>query len=340
MRADPLTQARTSGTRPYPSMSFGRLTLHALVLSMLPWTPSCDRSRAEVERDSPTIRISAGVATGTFGPFSDALVQGYKRLLPDLRFEFVDKPGSVRNLQALEDGTVDLGLAQAGIAYMAYHGRLPEADRALRNIRGVAVLNSSTVHLLVGPRSRARSINDLKGLRIGIGPAGTGSAVTSELLLSPYAADALRTLGVAAGQTADTVLAGELDAAFTISGIPHDEVGRATREGARLVHVNGQAMDQLRSAYPFFRPAVIPAGTYPNQRESIQTLSIDIVLLTRKDLDDDLVRQLTAALFHMLPRLTSELDFLKGMDPERAPATPIPLHRGATLYYRERELRR
>jgi TRAP transporter TAXI family solute receptor len=136
------------------------------------------------------------------------------------------------------------------------------------------------------------------------------------------------------------VLAGELDAAFTISGIPHDEVGRATREGARLVHVNGQAMDQLRSAYPFFRPAVIPAGTYPNQRESIQTLSIDIVLLTRKDLDDDLVRQLTAALFHMLPRLTSELDFLKGMDPERAPATPIPLHRGATLHYRERELRR
>ena len=240
----------------------------------------------------------------------------------------------------LEDGTVDLGLAQAGIAYMAYHGRLPEADRPLRNIRGVAVLNSSTVHLLVGPRSRARSINDLKGLRIGVGPAGTGNAVTSELLLSPYAADALRTLGVAAGQTADTVLAGELDAAFTISGIPHDEVGRATRDGARLVHVNGQAMDQLRSAYPFFRSAVIPAGTYPNQRESIQTLSIDIVLLTRKDLDDALVRQLTAALFQMLPRLTSELDFLKGMDPERAPATPIPLHRGATLYYRERELRR
>jgi TRAP-type uncharacterized transport system substrate-binding protein len=28
------------------------------------------------------------------------------------------------------------------------------------------------------------------------------------------------------------------------------------------------------------------------------------------------------------------------MDPERAPATPVPLHQGATLYYRERELRR
>jgi TRAP-type uncharacterized transport system substrate-binding protein len=67
---------------------------------------------------------------------------------------------------------------------------------------------------------------------------------------------------------------------------------------------------------------------------------MDVVLLSRKDLDDRLVRQLTAGLFQMLPKLSSELAFLQGMDPERAPATPVPLHRGATLYYRERELRR
>ena len=316
-----------------------RFTVITLALSV-PWLVSCERGRAEVAQHHPIIRISAGVPTGTFGPFSDALVRGYARLLPDVRIEFVDKPGSVRNLEALEEGSVDLGLAQAGIAYMAYNGRLLEVPRPLRNIRGVAVLNSSTVHLLVGPRSRARSINDLGGLRVGVGPAGSGNAVTSELLLSPYATRAPRTLGVAVGQTGDMLLAGELDAALTISGIPHDEVGRATRDGARLIHVNGPKMDELRTAYPFFRSAVIPAGTYANQAEPIHTLSIDVVLLTRKDLDAGLVRRLTASLFQMLPQLSSELDFLRGMDPERAPATPIPLHRGATLYYRESELRR
>lgn len=320
-------------------MSWIRLTLIALALSV-PWLVSCVKSRAEVVGDTATIRISAGVATGTFGPFSDALVRGYAQLLPELRIELVDTPGSVRNLEALENGTVDLGLAQAGIAYMAYNGRLPDSERPLRNIRGVAVLNSSTVHLLVGPRSRADSIDDLRGLRVGVGPVGTGSAVTSELLLSPYAARAPRTLGVPAGQTADMLLAGGVDAAFTISGIPHDEVGRAARQGARLVHVNGPSIDRLRTAYPFFRSTVIPAGTYANQPKPVQTLSIDVVLLARKDLDAGLVRRLTAGLFEMLPRLSSELDFLQGMDPERAPATPIPLHRGATLYYRERELRR
>ena len=39
----------------------------------------------------------------------------------------------------------------------------------------------------------------------------------------------------------------------------------------------------------------------------------------------------------MLPQLSAELPFLKGMVPERAPATPVPLHPGAALYYRERE---
>jgi uncharacterized protein len=317
-----------------------RFILTTLLLSASVLVACEQGGRADVARPVPTIRISAGVSTGTFGPFSDALVQGYRQLLPELRIEPVDTPGSVRNLEALEIGTLDLGLSQAGIAYMAYNGRLPDSSRPLRNIRGIAVLNSSTVHLLVGNRSSAQSINDLHGLRVGVAPAGTGNAVTSELLLSPYAARSPVTLEVPLGQTADALLKGSLDAAFTISGIPHDEVGRATRDGARLVHVNGPAIDRLRSTYPFLRSTLIPAGTYPNQRDTIQTLSIDIVLLTRKDLDAGLVRQLTAGLFDMLPQLSSELDFLSGMDPERAPATPIPLHRGATLYYRERELKR
>jgi TRAP transporter TAXI family solute receptor len=319
-------------------MTLRRLALSGLLLSV-PWLVSCDDTHATA--DPPiTIRISAGVPTGTFGPFSESLVRGYKRLIPEVRIEVVDLPGSVRNLEALENGTVDLGLSQSGIAYMAYNGRLPDLRAQLRNIRGIAVLNSSTVHLLVSPGSRAGSIDDLEQLRVGTGGSGTGNAITSELLLSHYGPRRPHTIGVAVGQNPELLLGGGLDAAFTISGIPHDEVYRATKGGARLVHVNGPAIDRLRSVYPFFRSAIIPAGTYPNQSETIHTLSIDVVLLARRQLDDVLVRRLTAGLFEMLPQLSSELDFLTDMDPERAPATPIPLHRGASMYYRERELRR
>ena len=282
------------------------------------------------------------MATGTFGPFSDAVVQGYKQLLPDLRFELVDQPGS--RPQSSSTGRRD-GRSGPGAGRHRLYGVSRPSARGLIvffwNIRGVAVLNSSTVHLLVRPRLRARSINDLKGLRIGVGPAGTGSAVTSELLLSPYAADALRTLGVAAGQTADTVLAGELDGQPSRYRAFHTTKSDARHAMARVwcTSTDRRWINSERRIH--FSDRCDPRRHLPEPaRILFQTLSIDIVLLTRKDLDAALVRQLTAALFHMLPRLTSELDFLKGMDPERAPATPIPLHRGATLYYRERELRR
>ena len=63
-----------------------------------------------------------------------------------------------------------------------------------------------------------------------------------------------------------------------------------------------------------------------------------MVLLARAGLDEALVRRLTSGLFHVLPRLSARLDFLRGMVTERAPATPVPLHRGAALFYREKEL--
>ena len=99
-------------------------------------------------------------------------------------------------------------------------------------------------------------------------------------------------------------------------------------------------MDRLRTTYPFFRSEIIPAGAYPELDQPVQTLSVDVVLLARAGLDDAVVRRLTEGLFRMLPQLSAELPFLKGMVPERAPATPVPLHPGAALYYRERELRR
>ena len=67
---------------------------------------------------------------------------------------------------------------------------------------------------------------------------------------------------------------------------------------------------------------------------------VDALLLTREGLDEGLVRRLTSALFDVLPELATHNDFLRRMDPTRAPATPIPLHSGAALFYRQMELSR
>jgi TRAP transporter TAXI family solute receptor len=311
------------------------------IVMLLGFAVSCGRVQSAGTERPVTIRLSTGFATGNFRPFSEALVRGYAQLMPDVRIQQIDTSGSLDNIQALEDGAVDIGLSQAGIAYMAYNGRLRESTRAMRGIRGIAILNSSAVQLMVGPRSRIRAMDQLVGRRVGVGPDGSGAAVISQALLHGYfSPNAVEEVHATVPLTMSMLLADTLDAAFTVSSVPNEDVKSSTDAGARLIPIRGPGVDRLRTIYPFFRSEIIPANAYRGADQPVHTLSVDVVLLTRAGLDDAVVRRLTEGLFRMLPQLSAELPFLKGMAPERAPATPVPLHPGAALYYRERELRR
>jgi uncharacterized protein len=289
----------------------------------------------------PLIRITTGLPGMTFKPLGEALAAEYARLVPGVRFEVVETAGSVTNLQRLQAGDAELGLALADVAYTAYNGRGGEFPTAARKVRALAVLHPSTVHVLVPARSTVRSVADLRG-RIGVGPAGSGTAVTSALLLNAFRVppQAIANQALPFISAADALGTGSLDAAFVVAADPVDAVKRATAAGARLVDITGEQVQRLRSDYPFLRPGTIPAGTYPGEAREVQTMLVDVLLLTREGLDEELVRRLTGVLFDVLPTLAAENDFVRLMDVQRAPATPIPLHPGAALYYRERELSR
>jgi TRAP transporter TAXI family solute receptor len=322
-------------------MTGHRLRSIVALLPLVAFAASCGRVQSAGNEEGVAVRFSTGFATGNFRPFSEALIKGYAQLMPDVRIQQIDTTGSLDNIQGLEDGAIDIGLSQAGIAYMAYNGRLRQSVRAMRGIRGIAILNSSAVQLLVGPRSHIRSFDELVGRRVGVGPDGSGAAVIAQALLRGYFSPGdVYEVDASVPQTASLLLRDEIDAAFTVSSVPNEDVTHMTDAGARLIPIHGPRVDRLRTMYPFFRSEIIPAGAYRGLDKPVHTLSVDVVLLTRAGLDDAIVRRLTEGLFGMLPQLSAELPFLKGMMPERAPATPVPLHRGAALYYRERELRR
>jgi uncharacterized protein len=70
----------------------------------------------------------------------------------------------------------------------------------------------------------------------------------------------------------------------------------------------------------------------------VLTVGTDVLLVARRDLPDDLVYTLTKALFNSTDALSRSHPSARYIDPERGPDAPIPVHRGAARYYREREL--
>jgi TRAP-type uncharacterized transport system substrate-binding protein len=61
-------------------------------------------------------------------------------------------------------------------------------------------------------------------------------------------------------------------------------------------------------------------------------------MLGRAGLDEDLVYGLTRRLVEGRAQLAQRFWNAMTVDPDLAPATPVPIHRGAARYFREREL--
>jgi len=293
-------------------------------------------------RSRPLVRLTSGTPGGGFFPIGDGLARAYATSLPLVDVRLLQSAGSISNVEAIERGDADMGLAFADVAYMAFTGRLDGRPARFGQLRGMAVLELTPVHLVVRAASLIRTVADLRGRRVGVGPPGSGTGLTARLVMKAFGIepDAVRTESLRYNDAATRLRDGTLDGMFIDGSYPLESVRSATSLGGQLVSLGGAAIDRLRHEYPFFRRTVIPGGTYPGQPGPIHTIGVETLLVCRRTLDAALVHDLTRSFFDILPLLSAQQDSLRMMDLDQAPATPIPLHDGAARYYRELELSR
>lgn len=304
---------------------------------------ACGCRRAAPAEAAPVrVRFSTGTPGGGFYPLGEGLARAYERSLKAVDLQIHPSAGAVANVEAIQRGDADLGFAFADVAYVAYVGRLAGASGPFDRLRGIAVLQLTPVQLVVRRDPQIREVADLRGRRIGVGPPGSGTALTAGLVLEAFGipASAVRAETLQFNDAGDRLVRGTLDAMFDTAIYPAESVSAATRAGARIMPLSGGPIERLRRDYPFLRVTVIPRDTYPGMNGAIRTIGVDSLLICRADLDEPLVYDLTRRFFEALPSLSSSLGALRFMELDQAPATPIPLHDGAARFYRERELLR
>ena len=307
--------------------------LCALAVACTPEPPAPTRS---------VVRFTVGTPGGGIYTLADALVREYRASFPDLDVELRDRPAAVNNVTTVARGDAEFAFSYADAAYTAYVAGARQADPAADQIRAIAVLQLAPIHLVVGRHVAARSVRDLAGLRVGVGPPMSSTLLEAVFLLDAYGVDRsqMRLESGPFDEAAEQLSRGTLDAFFEIATYPAASVRRALSDGAVLLPLNGEVIEALRRQSVFLNPTVVPAGAYPGQSAPIHTLGVHNLLVCRRDLDEALVYEFTRRLFELLPRLVTEQDSLRLVDLRQAPATPIPLHAGAARYYRERELAR
>jgi TRAP transporter TAXI family solute receptor len=308
----------------------------ALIVAV--WLVACSPPAAP--RPMP-ITIATGGTGGVYFPLGDALARRFTEQIPGVAASAVATVASVFNMQAVEEGRADLAFTQGDVAYLAYTTGTSSNPRPHGNLRGMAVLYVNAVQIVTRADSGIHGMQDLRGKRVGVGAAGSGTEIAARIIIeaSGLRYDEVHADDLGFAETAAQLKDRTLDAGFLVSSYPVAALTDATATmGLRLVPVDPAAVWRIREAYPFFKPVTIPEGTYRGQDTDVPTIGVDNLLVCRAGLSDELVHQMTRVLMESLPTLTSAHVAARGIDPDQAPATPIPLHPGAARYYRELEL--
>jgi TRAP transporter TAXI family solute receptor len=298
----------------------------ALGLSVLVVLQACStRAAVDSTKLRPALRVSMRTTE-----LLNAFVS-----LQQFSIQTVAIGNSEKRLDAIEKGSVDVASAVADITYLAFNGRLPGRSEPMQKIRGIALMNRAVVHVLLGPA--VDPSRGFRGMRIVLGDPAGGNASLGERLVNSTGVATSDVHGEFAPYdiAVDELLQGRVDASIITGQPPQPPVARALRGGAHLRAIEGEEVDRLRAHYPLLRKTVVPRGAYPSQDAPLHTVGVDLLLVCRANLSNDVVYEITRSLFEEFPeQIRRQTDML------RAPATVIPLHAGAARYYRERELRR
>jgi len=312
---------------------------------------------ASLAQDVRFFRIGTGSTSGSYFPIGGIIAsaisnppgsrecdKGGSCGVPGLLAVAQSTQGPIENIALMAKGTLDSGLAQADLAYWAYHGTGLYADKgAVKNLRAVANLYPEMVHVVVRATSDVQGIRDLKLKRVSLGEQASGTLVNARAVLEAFGMTELDVLPMylQPGPAADLLAKDGLDAFFVNAGPPSAAIAALARATPiRLLSIAGGEREAILKKYPFFAPRIIPGSTYEGVA-GVETLAMGVQYLVSDTVDEKLVYGITAALWHPTTQklwenvgpLAGSIKLNTALD-----GLALPLHPGAALYYFEKNM--
>jgi uncharacterized protein len=282
-----------------------------------------------------TLTIGTASPGGTYHSYGEGLAKILAREL-GLPVSIRATQGPAENIALLETGEIQIAFVTIGAARQAWNAPGPYGDQPARVMRALFPMYHTAFHFVVPEASAIRSLADLSGKRIGVGPRqGTGGtympSVFKALKLDPV---------LAYGDWPDLTRQLEqhqLDALAVTSGVPFPtflELERTIR--LRYLPLASRQIRDLRLAIPELSVSSIPAGAYPSLAANLPTVGLYNFAVARSDLPEDLAYAIVNAVF-------SKHDEMVQAHPAATATIPanfgrngfLPFHDGATRWYQD-----
>ena len=258
---------------------------------------------------------------------------------------FPTPTASVGNAERLEAGQLEFGFLAANWIGRAARGEAP-FERAL-DIRMAAPANSGPMFFVALRDSGLETVDDLRGRRVSIGPAGSGMAqhVATMFGVLGVGFETFEQVHLNFLDGANALAAGEIDAQFQCP-IPNKVMTElAERADIRVLDYRAGQLETLLDRVGFYRPARVRAGALRGHDRDSDQIGVLNVIATHARTPDDTVGRLAllmatqheslAALNPLFDGLDRLFDPLKKEGAEGLAIDGVPLHPAAAAAYRE-----
>ena len=273
---------------------------------------------------------------GTYYAYGEGLARILTRAL-GIRVSMRPTEGPNENTMLLENGEIQIGFITTGSGLQAWNGSGDWTQgRRFQSMRVMFPMYDTPIHFLALEESGIRSLADLTGKRVGVGPQGGTSGT--------YIPTFFETLGIKASlnhgewsNLAAQMEQRQLDALAVASGVPFPAFAELeAKNKVAYIPITQEQITALDLAMPELEPSVIPPGSYPSLTNAYQTVGLYNLAVAHESLPNDLVYNIIKAVF-------AYHDEMMAAHPAAASTIPanftrntfLPFHGGAVRYYQE-----
>jgi uncharacterized protein len=285
------------------------------------------------------VNVLTGGQSGVYYPMGVALSQIYAKAIPNVRATAQVTKASAENLNLLQAGRGELAMALGDAVSAAWKGDEEAGFKTkLDKLRGLSGTYNNYIQIVASADSGIKSLADLKGKRISVGAAKSGTELNARAIFKAAGisySDLAKVEYLAFGESVELMKNRQLDATLQSAGLGVASI-RDLSTSVQIVIVPVPADVVAKVGDAAYQASVIPANTYTGQTADVPTAAIPNFLVTQSGVSDELAYQMTKTMYENIDTLYAAHNAAKVIKRENAiKGMPIPLHPGAERYYKE-----
>ena len=300
---------------------------------------NADKAQAE----SKFITISTAGVGGFYYPLGSAIAQVLNSK-GGLKANVQTSGGSVENVRLIHAKKVEMGFAPQDVLYDARYGEgaFNEQIRDIRFLLAIAGKKYVVRHgyqLVVPEDSPIKKFSDIKGKRVCLGPAGSGTETKGRRILKAYGLSTkdIKQVYLSYTEAAQAIRNRSLDAGGFFSSMPTAAVNELTLQmKVRFIPIEADIAKKLEK-YGCKRQWITPK-MYSTLKKKVPTIHFgNHAVIVHQSMDENTAYKITKLLFQNKETVERSNKGARGYDETGIEAVPLtPLHPGAVRYYKEK----